>query len=640
MHKISKQISKMSNEELLDLASKNQSVQAVLEQAFNRNNEKLIYHIFSLNHIVSIPVYIKNLLKIIPSLKNDTVILNKILNFPESVVSNYPQNELNALLNSNPSYAAVALIARGTPYQTILNLISHFKLNDINNSFYFGEEFLNSKDKQQSPILKELISLLKKGHIWENQNSGLLLLSRLQNNNHDPFITEIAKYNLNPSMAEILNDASKQVKTNNNLTNNIKENKSVSFQLINVLEGNFRENLSKVIENQSFFKNLNWSWEIINEKLKVNPYILIDLIELNYDTNKNPFFIFWKLSWSHKEQLLSYLFNLSENTLKDYTEIITKIINEIIYSELEIYIENLDESFLQELTLTPTVREHLKMILQKKNFKDIQYENEQHLQTFKNLNENEFNDHFEDLYFDLENIMAKNKNWYKTAKIYHQSGFTDTLKMIILAMAMVLGGHSIWYASQKTNVPVETIEEYLNNEQAVEKVKNNLTQINELQKEFTEENSENQSIQENTQELSQELSQEDIKNIDIIAQTIYQEARGESFIGKMAVASVIYNRGKGDVNKMIYEIKRPKQFSCWNGYDWNNYKMSDIQSKTWEDSKKIAESIVKNQFSPTINSDHYFNPKKCNPYWAYKDPKTKTQPLPYQNIGNHRFLIP
>jgi N-acetylmuramoyl-L-alanine amidase len=532
--------------------------------------------IFSINHIGSIPVYIKNLLKIIPSLKNDTVILNKILNFPESVVSNYPQNELNALLNSNPSYAAVALIARGTPYQTILNLISHFKLNDINNSFYFGEEFLNSKDKQQSPILKELISLLKKGHIWENQNSGLLFLSRLQNNNHDPFITEIAKYNLNPSMAEILNDASKQVKTNNNLTNNIKENKSVSFQLINVLEGNFRENLSKVIENQS-------------------------------------------------------LFNLSENTLKDYTEIITKIINEIIYSELEIYIENLDESFLQELTLTPTVREHLKMILQKKNFKDIQYENEQHLQTFKNLNENEFNDHFEDLYFDLENIMAKNKNWYKTAKIYHQSGFTDTLKMIILAMAMVLGGHSIWYASQKTNVPVETIEEYLNNEQAVEKVKNNLTQINELQKEFTEENSENQSIQENTQELSQELSQEDIKNIDIIAQTIYQEARGESFIGKMAVASVIYNRGKGDVNKMIYEIKRPKQFSCWNGYDWNNYKMSDIQSKTWEDSKKIAESIVKNQFSPTINSDHYFNPK---------DPKNKTQPLPYQNIGNHRFLIP
>ena len=68
-------------------------------------------------------------------------------------------------------------------------------------------------------------------------------------------------------------------------------------------------------------------------------------------------------------------------------------------------------------------------------------------------------------------------------------------------------------------------------------------------------------------------------DVEILAKTLYGEARGEGYNGLLAVATVIYNRAKGDKFKFIKVCLQAKQFSCWNGTNdiaiWD-YKSYDI----------------------------------------------------------------
>ena len=74
------------------------------------------------------------------------------------------------------------------------------------------------------------------------------------------------------------------------------------------------------------------------------------------------------------------------------------------------------------------------------------------------------------------------------------------------------------------------------------------------------------------------------KNIDLMARTIWGEARGETLTGKEAVANVILNRfklsqrrGKMWWGNTIEEIcLKPYQFSCWNKNDPNYLKLKTI----------------------------------------------------------------
>lgn len=61
-------------------------------------------------------------------------------------------------------------------------------------------------------------------------------------------------------------------------------------------------------------------------------------------------------------------------------------------------------------------------------------------------------------------------------------------------------------------------------------------------------------------------------DIDILARTIYGEARGEPWEGKIAVAWVVRNRAErgGWWGDTIREVcLKPWQFSCWNETDPN-----------------------------------------------------------------------
>lgn len=63
------------------------------------------------------------------------------------------------------------------------------------------------------------------------------------------------------------------------------------------------------------------------------------------------------------------------------------------------------------------------------------------------------------------------------------------------------------------------------------------------------------------------------------AQTVYGEARGESWNAKLAVAHVIVNRKKAKRKYFGRSIKtivqKPQQFSCWNHRDLNRSKIHD-----------------------------------------------------------------
>ena len=85
-------------------------------------------------------------------------------------------------------------------------------------------------------------------------------------------------------------------------------------------------------------------------------------------------------------------------------------------------------------------------------------------------------------------------------------------------------------------------------------------------------------------------------DIDILARTIYGEARGEKTAGKKAVACVIMNRYKAKKwfsGKTIAETcQKPWQFSCWNKNDPNRQKIMNATAVELGECLTIAEDFV------------------------------------------------
>ncbi len=122
---------------------------------------------------------------------------------------------------------------------------------------------------------------------------------------------------------------------------------------------------------------------------------------------------------------------------------------------------------------------------------------------------------------------------------------------------------------------------------------------------------------------------------DLAALTIYLEARGESFAGKMAVAAVIRNRmamkyqSDGTVKGTV--LKR-KQFQPWNRQqphqvlaNFNKRRMKDslLAWRLVQDGRKVVEGAVL-----------FYNPRIARtPRWAQVGQKVAT-------IGGHEFYVP
>ena len=112
-------------------------------------------------------------------------------------------------------------------------------------------------------------------------------------------------------------------------------------------------------------------------------------------------------------------------------------------------------------------------------------------------------------------------------------------------------------------------------------------------------------------------------NVNLLAHLIYGEARGESYIGQVAVGAVIMNRVKSSSfpNTISGVIYQKGAFDA----------VSDGQINMSPDStaKKAAQDAI-NGWDPSYGAIYYFNPATATNKWIWSRPLTVT-------IGKHRF---
>lgn len=125
---------------------------------------------------------------------------------------------------------------------------------------------------------------------------------------------------------------------------------------------------------------------------------------------------------------------------------------------------------------------------------------------------------------------------------------------------------------------------------------------------------------------------------ETVARTVWGEARGEPFNGKIAIAWVIRNRAAkggwwGDTYQTV--CLKPWQFSCWNANDPNREKLLAVTDADamYRDSLEAARLVIAGKVDdPTGGATHYFNPDAVKaPKWAFSATETA-------RIGHHLFF--
>lgn len=139
-------------------------------------------------------------------------------------------------------------------------------------------------------------------------------------------------------------------------------------------------------------------------------------------------------------------------------------------------------------------------------------------------------------------------------------------------------------------------------------------------------------------------------DIDVVARTLWGEARGEGRDGVMAVAEVIRNRWRAAqafLRRHPAEKKHPLfgdgtlagvckasfQFSCWNSNDVNLPKLLAVTKADWQFVMclDVADILVTNHLSnSTLGATHYYDKRISPPPWTVGAKFCGA-------IGHHRF---
>lgn len=126
-------------------------------------------------------------------------------------------------------------------------------------------------------------------------------------------------------------------------------------------------------------------------------------------------------------------------------------------------------------------------------------------------------------------------------------------------------------------------------------------------------------------ELKQSKPSQEL-DIDILARTIWGEARGETEQGMQAIACVVMNRLKkarenngywwGDTVRAI--CQKPYQFSCWNADDPNASKIRvvDEQDPILIQARHIARRYVLGFGEDITKGATHYHTKSIRPYWV------------------------
>lgn len=132
------------------------------------------------------------------------------------------------------------------------------------------------------------------------------------------------------------------------------------------------------------------------------------------------------------------------------------------------------------------------------------------------------------------------------------------------------------------------------------------------------------------------------KDCDILARTLWGEARGESLTGQIAVAWTIRNRvNDGEAKSWWGEgyagvCKKPYQFSCWNKNDPNFVFLSggkQIPFREFAQAQIAAAQVIAGKVpDPTGGATHYYaTTMPSAPVWAAKAKQTL-------RLGRHVFF--
>lgn len=127
-------------------------------------------------------------------------------------------------------------------------------------------------------------------------------------------------------------------------------------------------------------------------------------------------------------------------------------------------------------------------------------------------------------------------------------------------------------------------------------------------------------------------------DVEILARTVYGEARGEFYPGKLAVAKVILNRVEDkrwpdDIKSVCLQ---PYQFSCWLKSDPNHSKLMNatLDNPTMRECLMAAVTAICAPHDPSKGANHYLTTELAQrkpPAWYDRDKITAV-------IGGHTFL--
>jgi len=130
-------------------------------------------------------------------------------------------------------------------------------------------------------------------------------------------------------------------------------------------------------------------------------------------------------------------------------------------------------------------------------------------------------------------------------------------------------------------------------------------------------------------------------DLDVLARTIYGEARGEPAEGKIAVGRVIINRwesGKWFAGKTIAETcQKPWQFSCWNPSDTNREKLLAVSAEkpAMQNCIRAAQAAERGEGPAWLVGCTHYHTASIRPHWAIgKEPVGQMgKHLFYRNIN-------
>ena len=132
---------------------------------------------------------------------------------------------------------------------------------------------------------------------------------------------------------------------------------------------------------------------------------------------------------------------------------------------------------------------------------------------------------------------------------------------------------------------------------------------------------------------------------DILARTIFGEARGEGLEGMEAVACVIMNRFKAEkwftgyvvingqkIPNVAETCLKKAQFSCWNKNDSNYKILQNINANNmlFKQCIMVAKRALKGELIDFTNGALYYHTKQIKPKWAIGK-------SPCYSVKNHLF---